>query len=377
MLRATEIEEAIRNLLPEQLRNLGSLLAVELVNATNSERGVITDDYRSVYALALNPLIDALAGKQVNLGTAQLTFGENSQLGDVTIRDFAGGNIVNVTINLLSKEESQASDEHGIQAALRLSHHTILVVDDELAIRAAIGRFLEDAGYRVLVANDGLQGLKIASNHEVDLILADMQMPGLNGYELLLRVRERQIRTRYIVITGTSHSSAMVSACLRLGAANYLLKPFELEEMLSAVKYTIQVDPTLDQIQSDPLLLIDALLSKTADLIIQQKQLTEQNDMLNWANQQLHENIEEVLIDIIRKNSTLSKKYDVTLDPDYYERLASLYRHRREHEKELTLLTRYAKNPKASNPRYFEKRISELRRIARRERQKSKQTNTE
>ena len=111
---------------------------------------------------------------------------------------------------------------------------SILIVDDEVGIRDLLTDALSLAGYRTLTAADGMAASIMLHNTPVDLIIADINMPHLNGYDFLDRLRARQDMTPVLFLTARDDNSD-VSRGLRLGADDYVTKPFRLEELLLRV----------------------------------------------------------------------------------------------------------------------------------------------
>jgi len=79
---------------------------------------------------------------------------------------------------------------------------TVLIVDDDEDMCEELSEILRDEGYSVVVAFDGLSGSKMIAAHDYDVILLDMKMPGLEGYEVLKRIRKTKPATKVIVLTG-------------------------------------------------------------------------------------------------------------------------------------------------------------------------------
>lgn len=100
----------------------------------------------------------------------------------------------------------------------------LLVVDDEFEIRSMLGRYLQGTGYRVLVAEDGIQALELLKRHPIDVMLADMTMPRMSGNVLLQEVKENYPSCRVLVMTGRLCEDNLVKA-MRHGADGCLLKP--------------------------------------------------------------------------------------------------------------------------------------------------------
>lgn len=114
---------------------------------------------------------------------------------------------------------------------------SILVVDDEPRLLEGIRLTLEDVGYRVLVAKDGIEALAVLQSQPVDLILADVAMPRMNGYQMYQRVRENPewMAIPFIFLTARAMDSD-IRYGKELGADDYLTKPFEPEDLFAAVR---------------------------------------------------------------------------------------------------------------------------------------------
>lgn len=103
---------------------------------------------------------------------------------------------------------------------------TLLIIDDDEVVRASLAAYLEDSGFNVLQANNGLQGLDVFKREEPDLVICDLRMPQVDGLELIRRINELGVETPVIVVSGAGVMTDAVEA-LRLGAADYLIKPLE------------------------------------------------------------------------------------------------------------------------------------------------------
>jgi len=117
--------------------------------------------------------------------------------------------------------------------------HRILVVDDEKELCARIKRELDKEGYETSVAYDGIEGLEYFKNNRVDMVIADIKMPGMNGLEMLEKCRAINPDFVPIIITGFGDQEKAITA-LRLGVFEYLRKPISLEELISLVDRGIE-----------------------------------------------------------------------------------------------------------------------------------------
>ena len=113
----------------------------------------------------------------------------------------------------------------------------ILLVEDE-AINREIGLyFLTDAGFRVTVAEDGLEAVELAGQHRYDLILMDLQMPRLDGLEAARRIRasEEGLRVPIIALTANAFAEDR-ERCLAVGMDDFISKPFLPETLLACLQ---------------------------------------------------------------------------------------------------------------------------------------------
>ena len=116
----------------------------------------------------------------------------------------------------------------------------ILVIDDEPGLRHTITATLNFAGYETRATSDVFIGLQIAAEEHPDLIITDLMMSEMAGYEFLEAVRHNP-RTRDIpvILVSAVTQRALVRQALALGACEYVPKPFAVEELLSAVEAVV------------------------------------------------------------------------------------------------------------------------------------------
>ena len=117
---------------------------------------------------------------------------------------------------------------------------TVMVVDDEQNMQAVMRMILEGAGHQVLVADSGEQALTHAKNPNLDVVLSDLNMPGMGGEEFILRFRRERPDVPVIVVTAHGTIRSAVKS-IHSGAADYLTKPFEPEQLEIVVHNAIKL----------------------------------------------------------------------------------------------------------------------------------------
>ena len=126
------------------------------------------------------------------------------------------------------------------------SRGSILVVDDEPTITDVVSRYLQRAGYATHVAADGPEALSVAGRTRPDLVVLDLMLPGMDGLEVLRRLREHE-RVSVILLTAKGeHTDRIIG--LRLGADDYVVKPFSPAELVA------RVDAVLRRVDNSPAL---------------------------------------------------------------------------------------------------------------------------
>lgn len=121
----------------------------------------------------------------------------------------------------------------------QMDHTTILVVDDKEQMREVLRKFLAAEGYKVQTAASATEALTHIESTRFDLILSDIRMPGIDGVELLKRVRARDREAIVILMTAFGSIEAAINA-IKLGAADYVSKPFEVEDVLLRIKRALK-----------------------------------------------------------------------------------------------------------------------------------------
>jgi len=114
----------------------------------------------------------------------------------------------------------------------------ILVIDDEPAILTLISAYLKPEGYEVFTASDGLAGLKAARAFKPDLVLLDIMLPGMDGLEILARLR-RESNVYVILLTARTEETDKIVG-LSVGADDYATKPFSPRELVARIKAALR-----------------------------------------------------------------------------------------------------------------------------------------
>jgi len=111
----------------------------------------------------------------------------------------------------------------------------LLLIDDEEGIRKILGLSLRDAGYEVITASDGKQGLEIFQKENPLIVLTDIKMPGIDGMEVLQKIKSISPDTEVIMITGHGEMDLAIKS-LQLEASNFITKPIQDEALFGAIR---------------------------------------------------------------------------------------------------------------------------------------------
>jgi two-component system response regulator (stage 0 sporulation protein F) len=111
----------------------------------------------------------------------------------------------------------------------------VLIIDDQPGIRRLLVEVLEEEGYLVVEAEDGLDGVKKAQEHNPDLILMDMKMPGMDGLETLGQLKKLGLSAQVIMMTAYGELD-MVTAAKAIGAVEFITKPFDITVLCQIIR---------------------------------------------------------------------------------------------------------------------------------------------
>jgi DNA-binding response OmpR family regulator len=134
----------------------------------------------------------------------------------------------------------------------------LLVVEDEKRMAELLRKGLEEEGHAVICAGDGVEGLELTRSYNFDMIILDIMMPRLDGYELVKRLRVDKVPTPILMLTAKDSVQDIVHG-LDLGADDYLTKPFSFNELLARLRAVMRRAPVpqpaifkVDDLSLDP-----------------------------------------------------------------------------------------------------------------------------
>lgn len=153
-------------------------------------------------------------------------------------------------------------------AVVAPSERRVLIVDDDALVRETLRFVLEDGGYQVYAASSGAEALRVLEQKPVDIVLSDIFMPGMNGFDLLRQIRERAPDTPVILITGYGNIE-MAREALKQGASDFITKPYNIHEIPIMIErnvtrhslLTTQTRQYEDAVQKSYQATLDALLA--------------------------------------------------------------------------------------------------------------------
>ncbi|MFT4415360.1 response regulator [Fredinandcohnia humi] len=116
----------------------------------------------------------------------------------------------------------------------------ILIVDDQYGIRILLNEVFQKEGYKTFQAANGVQAIDIVQKHSPDLVLLDMKIPGMDGIEILKRLKKIDPGIRVIIMTAYGELD-MIQEAKDLGAITHFAKPFDIDEIREAVRKHILI----------------------------------------------------------------------------------------------------------------------------------------
>jgi chemosensory pili system protein ChpA (sensor histidine kinase/response regulator) len=272
------VVEEIRRLRPAEIEDVGGKLLTRV-------RDVVTEVVRLDLQLALPPLeplngyfhmvIVKVAGKQVGVVVEEVLGKDEiviKNLGDYLrrVKLFPGttiapdGSLI-LLIDLNRLVSADTAERHALppsSPAARVfapgaeavasgsipseavdpieNDRVVVVADDSISVRKFVGRMLEKAGYRVKLASDGLEASEIVAQVGCHLVITDLEMPRMNGYELMAHLRQDPATRRIPVLVVTSRAGAKHrDRAMKEGALAFLTKPVQEDQLIAAVESLI------------------------------------------------------------------------------------------------------------------------------------------
>lgn len=193
---------------------------------------------------------------------------------------------------------------------------TVLVIEDELTVRESLVDLLEIEGFKAIAADNGKTGLQIALKERPDLVLCDVSMPGLDGFEVLKHLRENPETGAMPFVFLTARTTKVdFRRGMELGADDYLFKPFTIDELLSAIAARLTKQAALIQQLSTPTQKLPAIAAHDGLLNYFYQELRNPLSTLNlvlyWLQQGNPESVAELSSqqDYAREVSVLQQVY--------------------------------------------------------------------
>jgi chemosensory pili system protein ChpA (sensor histidine kinase/response regulator) len=272
------VVEEIRRLKPEEIEDVGGKLLTRV-------RGEVTEVVRLDLQLALPPLeplngyfhmvIVKVAGRHVGVVVEEVLGKDEiviKNLGDYLrrVKLFPGTTIASdgsliLLIDLNRLVNADTAERHALPAsspAARVfapgaaavaagsippeavdaieNDRVVVVADDSISVRKFVGRMLEKAGYRVKLASDGLEASEVVAQVGCHLVVTDLEMPRMNGYELMAHLRQNPATRKIPVLVVTSRAGAKHrDRAMKEGASGFLTKPVQEDQLIATVESLI------------------------------------------------------------------------------------------------------------------------------------------
>jgi len=232
-----------------EVRYLGSLLSDELTPkvdmSVESVFLVLVHSETRLYAVQ----VDRLAGSsEIVVKSLGPQFSKVPGLSGATL--LGDGRVV-VILDLLALLRAQVATKVGVEIhdsrdEANLSEvPTVMVVDDSVTVRKVASRFLEREGFQVVTARDGIEAMKLLQENQPDIMLLDIEMPRMDGFEVARRVKANEELKQIPIIMITSRTGEKHrERALDLGVEGYLGKPYQEEELLEAMTTLMDAEAT-------------------------------------------------------------------------------------------------------------------------------------
>ena len=130
---------------------------------------------------------------------------------------------------------SRSAAANALAAARKRADVNVLVVEDEARVAAFIQRGLKDEGWNITLTNDGYEALALLSEEDFDVVVLDLMLPGMSGQDVCRRMRAKNDNTPILMLSALDGVDDRVAG-LRLGADDYLAKPFDFDELVARIE---------------------------------------------------------------------------------------------------------------------------------------------
>ena len=137
----------------------------------------------------------------------------------------------------LAMAEAQPQRSSRSKRIADVDRKRVLVIDDDLPLRGMLAAALRQHGFQVLLAGDGAEGQRALNIHNPDVILLDLAMPDVNGWDFLQRLQESGQLAKVMIIVLSAHLRVDPQAILQMGVKAILPKPFNLPELIDVIEH--------------------------------------------------------------------------------------------------------------------------------------------
>ncbi len=189
----------------------------------------------------------------------------------------------------------------------------LLVADDDRLILATVSNNLRQAGYTVYEAENGAQAIDICKQHQPDLAILDIRMPGIDGIETGRQVQQKT-GTPFIIFSAYGSDQDTINRAISCGALGYLVKPIDPEQMIPAIETAIQRAKDLSVLYSNKSKLVESLnsnrtTSTAVGIIMERHKLSKESafESLRSSARQSREKIEKVATEIVNSSNLLNQ----------------------------------------------------------------------
>lgn len=183
--------------------------------------------------------------------------------------------------------------------------YSLLIIDDDDSVRSSLSSYLEDSGYLPFTASDGQQGIDTFAQENIDLVLVDLRMPKMDGYEVIKHIHKESPQTPLIVVSGASGIQDAIET-MKIGAWDYLVKPIrEMSTLVYSIEKALSHSRILNEKQRAEELLIQSekkyfkLIQTTSSGFWQ----VDKNEITTEVNQALCDMLGFTLEDMIGKSA--------------------------------------------------------------------------